>query len=72
MRERYQKRYPPEKMGQLSFSDLDVDVLGADRALATGRWTVVAGDKPSSGRFTLVLRRLPEGWRIVHDHTSGE
>jgi hypothetical protein len=23
------------------------------------------------GLFTVILRRLPEGWRIVHDHSSG-
>jgi hypothetical protein len=27
------------------------------------------GKRPS-GLFTLILRKLPEGWRIVHDHTS--
>ena len=22
------------------------------------------------GRFTLVLRQFPDGWKIIHDHTS--
>jgi uncharacterized protein YbdZ (MbtH family) len=26
--------------------------------------------KTPHGLFTLIVRRLPEGWRIVHDHTS--
>jgi ketosteroid isomerase-like protein len=21
--------------------------------------------------YTLLMKKLPEGWRIVHDHTSG-
>ncbi|MBA3248624.1 MAG: nuclear transport factor 2 family protein, partial [Pyrinomonadaceae bacterium] len=28
-----------------------------------------ANDNPR-GRFTLLLRRTAQGWRIVHDHTS--
>jgi len=44
--------------------------LSADSALVLGRWTLQrANDKPH-GRFTLIFKRLPEGWRIVHDHTS--
>ena len=29
------------------------------------------GTKPG-GLFTVILRRFPEGWKIVHDHTSSE
>mgnify|MGYP001820521383 CR=1 FL=1 len=69
--DRYKKRYPDRKtMGHLVFSDLDVRLLGDEAALAFGRWTLEReGDAPT-GLFTLVLKRLPEGWRIVHDHTS--
>jgi ketosteroid isomerase-like protein len=28
--------------------------------------------KPLSGLFTVVLRRLPEGWRVVHDHSCSD
>jgi ketosteroid isomerase-like protein len=28
-----------------------------------------AHDEPA-GVFTLVFRRFPEGWRVIHDHTS--
>ena len=71
VRDRYAKRYDtPEKMGTLSFSDIAVTQLSADAALVTGRWKLLRkADKPH-GRFTLIFRRLPEGWRIVHDHTS--
>jgi ketosteroid isomerase-like protein len=29
------------------------------------------GTKPT-GLFTLIVRKFPEGWKIVHDHTSAE
>jgi ketosteroid isomerase-like protein len=71
VRDRYKKKYSDrEKMGTLTFSDLEITSLGPSAAIAIGRWQLKRkGDKPH-GRFTLVFRHLPEGWRIVHDHTS--
>ena len=69
--ERYLARYPDRAtMGRLVFADLDVRPLGADGALAFGSWRLVRANDEPHGLFSLVLRRLPEGWRIVHDHTS--
>jgi beta-aspartyl-peptidase (threonine type) len=70
--DRYRQDYQAEgkEMGTLAFSDLDIDVLGPDSALVRGRWQLVMGDKKPGGLFTLVFKKLPEGWRIVHDHTS--
>ena len=57
-------------MGALAFTELEVKPLSEHYALATGRWRLErAGDQPR-GRFTLLFRRTPAGWRIVHDHTS--
>jgi beta-aspartyl-peptidase (threonine type) len=36
-----------------------------------GRWKLKRANDQPHGRFTLILKRLPEGWRIVHDHTVG-
>ena len=71
--ERYRKRYTAEgkKMGKLSFSDLEIEILGPDAALVRGRFLVELPDEKASGLFTLIMRKLPVGWRIVHDHTSG-
>lgn len=71
VRDRYAKKYDSrEKMGTLSFSEVNIMPLSAETALVTGRWKLARkGDKPH-GRFTLLFRRTPEGWRIVHDHTS--
>jgi len=69
--ERYRARYPDRRaMGHLVFSELDVRLLGEDAAMAFGRWTLEREDDRPTGLFTLILRRFPEGWRIVHDHTS--
>lgn len=68
--ERYKKSYPGEKMGQLDFGDLEVNLLGQDYALVLGRWNLTVQQEKKGGVFTLILRRFPEGWRIIHDHTS--
>jgi ketosteroid isomerase-like protein len=35
-----------------------------------GRWQLTRAADTPHGRFTLIFRRTPQGWRIVHDHTS--
>jgi ketosteroid isomerase-like protein len=69
--DRYRRTYPDRKaMGQLTFSDLEITVLSRDAAYIVGRWQLEReGDRPG-GIFTLIVRKFPEGWRIVHDHTS--
>lgn len=69
--ERYRRSYPDRKaMGRLTFSELEITLLSPKAALVLGRWQLQReGDQPG-GVFTLVLRKMPEGWRIVHDHTS--
>jgi beta-aspartyl-peptidase (threonine type) len=70
--ERYQKRYQAEgrEMGTLTFSELEVEMVGMDTAWVRGRWKLVTSKETPRGLFTLVFKKLPEGWRIVHDHTS--
>jgi ketosteroid isomerase-like protein len=70
--ERYRKRYQSEgaEMGQLSFRDIEIEVIGPDHALVRGRFELVRKKDKPTGLFTLLFRRLPVGWRIVHDHTS--
>jgi uncharacterized protein (TIGR02246 family) len=72
--DRYRKRYQAEgrdKMGTLSFSELKIELLGPDSAFVRGRWKLVMAKEPLGGLFTLVFKKKSEGWRIVHDHTSG-
>jgi beta-aspartyl-peptidase (threonine type) len=71
MAARYRKTYDTrEKMGTLTFAGLKFESIERERAIVTGLWELQrAADKPG-GVFTLILRKFPEGWRIVHDHTS--
>ncbi len=71
VRDRYLKKYGDRaKMGTLSFSDLEIEQLGPDSAVALGRWKLKRANDNPHGRFTLIFRKTLEGWRIVHDHTS--
>lgn len=81
VRDRYKNKYSDrEKMGTLAFSDLEITLLSVDAAVVLGRWELKGVNEPPSrrsgvpgephGRFTLILRKFTEGWRIVHDHTS--
>jgi beta-aspartyl-peptidase (threonine type) len=71
--DRYLATYgsPGHEMGKLEFSGLRVVVLGQDSAFVRGSWKLTMSDgKTPHGLFTLVFRKFPEGWKIVHDHTS--
>ena len=71
--DRYLATYssPGHEMGKLVFSGLRVEVLGQDAAFVRGSWKLTMSDgKTPHGLFTLVFRKFPGGWRIVHDHTS--
>jgi len=68
---RYKKNYPDRAaMGQLEFSDLEFRFLGPHAALVLGKWRLQREKEELGGVFTLVWQRFPEGWKIVHDHTS--
>jgi len=71
--DRYRKTYQGEgkEMGKLDFSDLRIEPLGNDSAFVRGAWHLTMSDgKTPHGLFTLVFRRFPDGWKIIHDHTS--
>jgi uncharacterized protein (TIGR02246 family) len=71
VRDRYRVKYSDRtKMGTLSFSEIEVTALSPDAAVVLGRWRLKRTNDEPHGRFTLIFKRLPEGWRIVHDHTS--
>jgi beta-aspartyl-peptidase (threonine type) len=68
----YQARYAvdPKAMGTLAFQIESIDAVGPDGAVVLGHWDLTGSAHPGRGVFTLVLERRPEGWRIIHDHTS--
>jgi hypothetical protein len=70
---RYRQRYQAEgkEMGKLEFQNLKIDLLSRRSAVVTGTWQLTMSDgKQPHGLFTLIFKRLPTCWRIVHDHSS--
>ncbi|HEY2714141.1 MAG TPA: nuclear transport factor 2 family protein [Chthoniobacterales bacterium] len=71
VRDRYARKYDrPEKMGKLTFSSLTITPLCRDAVMVLGSWRLERKQDRPHGKFTLLFRKLPEGWRIVLDHTS--
>ncbi|MEM1086153.1 MAG: nuclear transport factor 2 family protein [Pseudomonadota bacterium] len=70
-RDRYKARYTDRKiMGELTFSDLDVDLISSDAAIVHGAWALTRESDRPSGLFTLVFKRFETGWKIVSDTTT--
>jgi len=69
--DRYRRNYNSrEKMGVLTFSDLEITILSKDAALVLGRWRLKRTSDEPHGTFSLLFRKTKAGWRIVHDHSS--
>jgi ketosteroid isomerase-like protein len=68
---RYEKNYADKAtMGTLDFSELEIRELGPGAALVLGKWHLQRQAGDVGGIFTLVFQKFPEGWRIIHDHTT--
>lgn len=57
-------------MGRLTFSEIEVTLLSPDSAEVFGHWRLEREQDSPHGLFTLLFRKTPDGWRVVHDHTS--
>ena len=69
--DRYRAKYSDrEKMGTLTFSELEITPLAPDAAVVLGRWELKRPNDNPHGHFTLIFRKTADGWRIVQDHTS--
>jgi len=71
--DRYRTTYasPGHEMGTLEFSALRIEMLGPETAFVRGAWHLTMSDgKNPHGLFTLTFRKFPDGWKIIHDHTS--
>jgi uncharacterized protein (TIGR02246 family) len=71
--QRYRATYKTEgrQMGTLDFPKLEFKVLGPEAVLARGQWRLKMADgKESTGMTSVTFQKRPEGWRIVHDHSS--
>jgi len=73
--ERYRKHYqaPGTEMGKLEFKDLQIELLGPSYAFVRGKFQLtLSNGKQPHGLFTLEFRQFPDGWKVIHDHSSGE
>ena len=73
--DRYQKKYQGagHEMGKLEFANLRVEILGPESAFVRGEFHLTMSDgRTPHGLVTLIFRKFPEGWKIVHDHSAGE
>jgi len=67
--DRYRKKYVDKAgMGSLSLDIQEVRTVEATSASVVARWTLTWPDKAKAEGLTLlVLRKTPDGWRIVQD-----
>jgi len=68
---RYKKSYDSRsKMGKLEFEELVLRQPSPFLIIASGIWRLHRTNDLPWGRFTLLIEKKSEGWRIVYDHTS--
>lgn len=72
IRSHYEPSFRPgARRDSLRFEGLAARALSPTLALVTARFILHRGDSvTASGPFTLVMERRPDGWKILHDHTS--
>lgn len=72
IRDRYAARFEPgAQRDSLHFTEIELRLLGPDHVLNTARYVLMRGDSVTAeGPFTVVWERRPEGWRMIHDHSS--
>ena len=70
----YKKNYAgKEKMGTLTFTNVEVRMLSATNAVVTGNFKLDfpdTGAAEQEGVFSLVWAKTAQGWKIILDHTS--
>jgi ketosteroid isomerase-like protein len=66
----YKKNYAGAKMGKLTFKDIVIKPLGKNIYIVLGRWNVKTEASEKEGLFTLIIRKIKNQWKIIHDHSS--
>lgn len=74
IRGNYAPRFAPgARRDSLHFEAVRVRGLSPTLAVVTARFILQRGSEiTASGPFTLVMERRPEGWKILHDHSSSD
>lgn len=66
----YKQSYPnKEAMGKLKFTILENSQVGENYIYIIGKWELEK-EKPVSGHFTLLWKKIKNKWVIIADHTS--
>jgi ketosteroid isomerase-like protein len=67
----YQRTYPDAAaMGQLEFSELNVNDINPNTAYVTGKWKLKRAAGDQEGYFSLLFKKIDTEWKIVADHSS--
>ncbi len=67
----YKKAYPTkEKMGQLSFEIIEMEVNGESTAVVIGKWQLQRETDKPMGHFSLFWKKINGDWKIIMDHSS--
>ena len=68
---RYKSSYDsPDKMGQLTFSEIKITRLAPDYCFVIGKWALKRKAGDVGGTYTLLFRKINGQWFIIVDHTS--
>lgn len=67
----YLKSYPnPEKMGQLNFEFVKIEILSQVDAFVVGKWELKRTEDILQGYYSLLWKKIDGEWKIVADHSS--
>ncbi|MDA9120531.1 nuclear transport factor 2 family protein [Flavobacteriales bacterium] len=67
----YKKSYPDKAaMGKLEFDILNLEPMGTENYLVTGKWKLIREADEPNGLFTLIWKRFGDEWKIIYDHSS--
>lgn len=74
IREVYAPRFAPGAVrDSLRFEEFNARPVSDGFALVTARFVLFQnGRTTASGPFTLLMQHRPEGWKILHDHSSSD
>lgn len=64
---------PGARRDSLRFEEFKIRPIADRFALVTARYILYSNGRTSaSGPFTVLLEQRPEGWKILHDHSSSD
>jgi uncharacterized protein (TIGR02246 family) len=67
----YHGGYPnPQDMGTVTLDRMQVQMLAPDLAFVLASYTIRFPKKDQFGTDTIIMKKVPEGWREVVSHTS--